>query len=503
MIALADIVGHYELGLVLIAGIQDDALERLVQWVHGSDLASPANFLTPRTVLLTTGRQFKDFTTPEDFTKYVTDLLEVGVTALGFGVEIVYERIPTRLINACDEAGLPLFRVPYDTPFIQISQTAARLLAAKSYARDLWSLETQRAISRAAVRGRGLHAAIDALASRLKRWVALTTSSGSISYSTASAEADAAWVKNAARDLLRRGGHANTTRVQGDTRIHLQTISGTQDNHGVLIIESNQQLDHAERGVIEFVTALASFYLEQHRSLAKAHGVVRRTILTLLKTGALEQAGEIALSAGLGAIPTRIRVCFFGPRSDIDQTSFEHLLSLMTASRTGILGIHEQDLLLVIPPTKLARITEFCESEGLPLGVSQSVRAAEFELGLAQAKKAYALTDALQEPVVQFTQKLADGLFELLQKNQAARRRAEIMLRPLKEHDSKYSENLSETLLVWLKNHGQMSAAANELSLHRHTVASRIKLAETLLQKDLSDALTRAECLSALTLTSD
>lgn len=177
-ITLGDIIGSYELGLVIIAGGHDHALDTPVQWVHSTDLFDPTPFLTPRTVLLTTGGQFTHDLASERAVEYVVSLKEAGVSSLGFAVEIIHDRIPVALIDACQEHGLPLFRVPYDTPFIAITQSATRMLSAKSFERERWSLDTQRAVSRAALRRLGLPAAVDELAERLGRWVTLSNAQG-------------------------------------------------------------------------------------------------------------------------------------------------------------------------------------------------------------------------------------------------------------------------------------------------------------------------------------
>lgn len=144
-IDLAQLLRDYLLGLVLIAGGSEIAPTasaehqrsephgRPVQWVHASDLADPTPFLTPRTVLLTTGRQFGSSLNYETASAYVLRLKEAGTTALGLGVGVQWDRIPPALIDACEQLQLPLFRVPYDTPFIAIVRTAARLLEAASH----------------------------------------------------------------------------------------------------------------------------------------------------------------------------------------------------------------------------------------------------------------------------------------------------------------------------------------------------------------------------------
>ncbi len=140
-IELDALLRDYLLGLVLIAGGAGDDESRPVQWVHVSDLFDPAPFLTPRTVLLTTGVQFGAALERETAEGYVRRLRDAGTTALGLGVGLRWDRIPPALIDACERLQLPLFRVPYDTPFIAVVRTAARLIEAESHAAASWGRE--------------------------------------------------------------------------------------------------------------------------------------------------------------------------------------------------------------------------------------------------------------------------------------------------------------------------------------------------------------------------
>ncbi|WP_438883381.1 PucR family transcriptional regulator ligand-binding domain-containing protein, partial [Bacillus cereus group sp. BC29] len=83
---------------------------------------------------------------------YVRRLAEHGIAALGFGTEVVRDGAPAELVEACTRHGLPLFEVPYRTPFIAVARFVADRVAADAYARSTWALRASRAISLAALR---------------------------------------------------------------------------------------------------------------------------------------------------------------------------------------------------------------------------------------------------------------------------------------------------------------------------------------------------------------
>ena len=55
---------------------------------------------------------------------------------------------------------MPLFEVPYRTPFIAVARANAEAIAAQAYARRSWALAAQRAIALAALRPDGLGATV-------------------------------------------------------------------------------------------------------------------------------------------------------------------------------------------------------------------------------------------------------------------------------------------------------------------------------------------------------
>jgi purine catabolism regulator len=106
------------------------ALDLPVRWVHSSDLADPTPFLSEGLVLLTTGTQFATgIDDPAMYVDYVRRLRDRGVVGLGFGTEVVREGVPPLLSQACVDAEMPLFEVPYRTPFIAVARANAAATA--------------------------------------------------------------------------------------------------------------------------------------------------------------------------------------------------------------------------------------------------------------------------------------------------------------------------------------------------------------------------------------
>ncbi len=113
-----------ELGLELISG--RSSAQTHVRWVHSTELADPTPWLKGGEMLLTTGLQLE---TPKLQREYLQRLVDHDIAALGFGTGFRHRKIPAALVKAAQERGFPLFEVPYELPFIAITERAfARLL---------------------------------------------------------------------------------------------------------------------------------------------------------------------------------------------------------------------------------------------------------------------------------------------------------------------------------------------------------------------------------------
>lgn len=380
-IELETLLRDYELGLVAIAGIDDDTGSRVVQWVHSSDLADPTPFLTPRTVLLTTGTQFKQTLAKNTAEAYVSRLVKVGATALGVGVGLRWDRVPPTLVEACERFGLPLIRVPYDTPFIAITRAAARLIDAAVYAQSL--------------------------------------------------------------DRPARHQFTPSARV------------------------------------------------------AKSEHALRAAIVTLLMNGKRDLAEHIA--EPLYPKLPRGEVAVFTMRYTDDDVTPETLGDGATS------GIYGGKLLVICEAARVDRVRKLVRQRAA--GLSERGSLEDLERLYDQAGRALeqsiasAVNTDAPEKLVTYRPAMHSGVFQLITESPEARRRAAGFLAPVHTHDARHGDDIEASLEAWLRHNGQISPAAEELNIHRHTLRSRIRTAASLLQRDINTPDTRAELWTALRLT--
>ncbi len=117
-----------ELGLTLVSG--QEAARTHVRFVHSTELADPTPWLKGGELLLSTGLQLDG---PKAQREFIARLVDHEIAGLGFGTGFTHKRIPAALLAAARKHGFPLFEVPYELPFIAITERAFAQLLDERY----------------------------------------------------------------------------------------------------------------------------------------------------------------------------------------------------------------------------------------------------------------------------------------------------------------------------------------------------------------------------------
>ena len=147
-----------ELGLELTAGA--DQADRPIRWVHISELEDPTRWLTGGELLLTTGIALA---TPARQRRFVALLAEKGLAGLGLGTGFEHKRLPKAMVDAAAGHGLPLFEVPYEMPFIALTERAFTELVNEGYGVLERGLALQERLERLVIEEAGLTAILEAI----------------------------------------------------------------------------------------------------------------------------------------------------------------------------------------------------------------------------------------------------------------------------------------------------------------------------------------------------
>ncbi|MGM7672066.1 PucR family transcriptional regulator [Microbacterium sp. A93] len=482
------------LGLRLVSG-DPDALDRPLRWVHSTDLTDPTPFLADDLALLTTGSQLDGSVTAS---AYVAQLTARGVVGLGFGTGVQYPEVPADLVAACTESGLPLFEVPYRTPFIAVARAHAEAIAAQAYARRSWALDTQRALAVAALRRHGLAAIISELGRRLDAWVAMFDASGTLTIEHPPGGVSATTrevVAGHVAEVLTRGAETGRSIVVDEQTMQLFTLGRPRGLRGVIAIAA-ASLDAEARAVVTSVIAMAGLALEQTDRLVSERRRLHAQLLQslLLDDETLAQrvlsslpTGPVIVAVAVDALPEALEEWWERRRAERGSRSFLAVSDDGSGSTNG--------MVICLPEADAVLLDEAAERFGIRIGVSEATSYSAFSRAHAQALSALrrGAVAGGAGGAIRFADTAASGILSALTTDDA-RLIAESRLAPLRSGDA----DLEQSLRVWLEHDARFESAASALGIHRHTLRSRVAKAARLLGLDLSTFPARAELWALL-----
>jgi purine catabolism regulator len=481
-----------DLGLTLIsleADLPENALDRSLRWVHSSDLADPTPFLSEDLALLTTGKQFDEAV---EIDTYVGRLADRGVLGLGFGTEVHRSGIPAELIVACAAHGMPLFEVPYRTPFIAVARAHSEAIAAQAYARRSWALDTQRALALAALRPHGLDATIAELGRRLDVWAGMFDAAGAplISHPReAIGSSVLADLGERVIEILTRGLEAGHSLTLDDRTFTLFTVGRGGHLRGVIALAVDV-LDSEARSVVTSVIAMAGLALEQSEQLARSR---RRLHAQLLGSLLADDPGLARrVLGGLPPTPVVVAVAADAPAGALTDWWERHRSDHGTPF---FLAESEEGVTLCLSASDDGLLDEVATRFGIRIGVSDPEGYDGFSRAHAQALTA--LRQHGERGAVRYADTVGSSILTALATDEA-RLVAESRLAPLREHDARTGSDLEHSLRTWLEHDARAESAAAALGVHRHTLRSRITQAGALLGGDLSSFPARAELWTLL-----
>jgi purine catabolism regulator len=129
-LTLGDLVAQYELGLELVVGTPG-CMRRPVAGAHAIEIANPTRWLDTSWVLLTTGLRLRgDAATQRAL---VVEAADRGLTAIGFGVGVIFRSVPSALLDEAEARDFPIFTVAPETPFRVIVGFVERSLASSDF----------------------------------------------------------------------------------------------------------------------------------------------------------------------------------------------------------------------------------------------------------------------------------------------------------------------------------------------------------------------------------
>src|ERR687894_1440336 len=162
-----------EMGLELAAG--EEGADAPLRWVHIAEMPDPTPWLSGGELLLTTGIQLRDEGCQREF---VRRLAGHHLAGLGFGTGFDHEELPAALLDEAGRLGFPVFEVPYELPFIALTEKAFARLVNEQYEVLQRGIAIHKRLERLVLEESGLDEVVRALAAATGGAVCVLSSRG-------------------------------------------------------------------------------------------------------------------------------------------------------------------------------------------------------------------------------------------------------------------------------------------------------------------------------------
>jgi purine catabolism regulator len=507
MLTVASLVADCGLDLAVAA----DAERRPVRWVHISELEDPTTWLSGGELLLTTGIQLGG---ADEQRRFVELLSESGSAGIGLGTGFEHSELPPAMIEEADVRGLPLFEVPYEMPFIAITERAAALLVNEQYGLLERVGSMQHGLERLVIEGRGLEEILAPIAAAIGGAAIAHEGSGrEIARFPDDAEVSDDQLRALGDEIRERddsGGPFEPVDKSLAGRALTVPVPGRRGAPAAawLTVIAEQELGEFERLACRQAAIVVGLELMRERAVRETERRLAGDLLADALGGRLDDAATRLRPFGLSE---EAAVLVF--ELDDPPSAEGALEAFLAETGTGALvgtgaGGGRELLCAVIDPGDVdpvalaGRARETLASSGpVRAAVSRPAPLGSLRRAFHEARCALEATSLANGDAVEVASHDDLGAFTLLlalQDDDALRAYSNGLLEPIERTDGEYGGELLRSLEAYIENNGNWERAARSLPCHRHTLRYRIRKVEELTGRDLARATDRIELWLAL-----
>ena len=484
---LRDLLEDSELHLHLATG---EPLDRLpeVGWVAATELADPTPFLDQGVVVLTTGLGLQG-----SAADYVDRLARAGVAGIGFGIGLGFDLVPPDLLAACISARLPLFVVPYETPFIAIARHVAERVIAARYEATIRTVEIHERLARVLLAGEGLSGLVSSISRANGRPCALVDFHGRL---MASEPARSSWP---VEQLLRNRTATEPWDLGGLAAFPI-VLEGTVA--AILCARGASPADP----VLRSAATMVGLELSRRTAVLTGRRLLFGQVLEDIVHGVLSEEeserraerfgldGSMSFTALVGAVPgfeERLHHASWAVQTNVAQRG-EPIETALVEGRL-VLVVHGDAPLHEVARMTLERLRRLSDRAAVGVGGTHE------GIGGLRRSLLEALSAANRGPGVHDPTTLS--LTGMLGFERSGLAIAEAMLGPLVTQDREAGSDLVGTLVAYLRNDCRTGPTADELALHRNGLAYRLERIHRLTGRDPARMEDRVELLLAARVT--
>ncbi|MBV1779860.1 PucR family transcriptional regulator ligand-binding domain-containing protein [Paeniglutamicibacter sp. ABSL32-1] len=437
--------------------------ETPIEWAAVTELRDPSPFLTTGAIVLTTGLRQTTIANQESFVRTVH---AAGVLALGYGTGLSHRSVPAAVIREATELGLPVFEVPYETPFMAITKLIADALNADHLQRLEQLLKGHQQLASTLLTG-GLRAMLHELSRMLGTAVALTQFAARI----------------------------HGPELGEDSWHEVPIATGLRDKCTLHLAEP-----YGHDGLVDYAQGLIGLELANQSRLRESTRLVAGQAFSDLLAGTLTGSEANARLQGIGVAPSQphsvVLVAAAPGQEKALRTlpvppEFDYAVSAIVDDRLALVVALHDGAPLADGIDKYLQGAGIGARVGFGGGYTQpnGLRWSFFE-----AIEALRHGERLNTP-----SKLSLTSLLLAARDVPLHALAQEALEPLQAFDKKHSAELLGTLRSYLELDGSVGAVADALGLHRNTVRYRLQQISELSGYDPTKTADRVQLWLALT----
>jgi PucR family transcriptional regulator, purine catabolism regulatory protein len=543
MLTVRDLLRDLEVRL--LAG--ERGLHLPVRWVHISELLDPTPWLSGGELLLTTGMQLE---TAAQEREYAARLADHHLAGLGFGTGFKHATVPEPLLEVAAEREFPVFEVPYEVPFIAVTEAAFTQLVNEQYAVLRRALAAQERLERIVLSERGLDALVGALSTLIGAAVVVFDSRGEPLQQHAFRRALEPEMMETLRGEMRERARRREARafmpslVEGNQGLALPVASDGAPRPGsgsgpgrapeawLVAIKDAGPLSDFDRLTLHQAVTIVALELLRSRVAGDTERRLAGDVLDAIVSGelagpelsrrlapfglgervaaiVLRHSGEVRPGSGSGSRsgPGSVEGALWSALRE--EASPALVASVGPLACALVPGGGDEDLFAL--GERVVAVAEVELRDHVRVGIGRSVPVVDARRSFHEARcglEALALGvagssegngSAPERPRVATYKDL--GSFQLLlslQDDEALRLFCDSILGPIEASEGPYGGELMRSLEAFIEENGQWERAARRLYCHRHTLRYRIRRVEELTGRNLGSARDRIEFWLAL-----
>jgi PucR family transcriptional regulator, purine catabolism regulatory protein len=510
-----------EMGLELTTG--DAGADAPVRWVHISELPDPTPWLSGGELLLTTGIQLE---TDQRQREFIRLLSGHHLSGLGFGTGFNHEQVPAGVVEEAAELGFPVFEVPYELPFIALTEKAFTRLVNEQYEVLQRGIAIHKRLERLVLEESGLDELVRALAAATGGAVCVLSGRGE----TVSSKAFRRQVPEEAMaqvraEIVRRseelsggtGGAIDNAEfapdhpdIAGRSLVLPVSLRGRGGPQAWLVAARDAGgLGDFERLILQQAVTVVALELMRQRAMRDTERRLAGDVLAEALTGRLSDEELATRLRPFGIGQSAAVLVFAGPDGAPAPQAEAELDRFLADSNVGALVATRDRLLCAVvdaredvDPIALAgRARDALGEDAARAAASRAAPVGALRRTFHEARcalEAAALANGSSPAVASYRDLGAFQLLLSLQDDDALRLYCDSVLGPLEDASGEYGDELIRSLEAFIEQNGQWERAARELYCHRHTLRYRIRRVEQLTGRDLSNARDRIEFWLAL-----